>query len=68
MNQIEMRLRGTKTELELWVWFLREMEKKGLVTLLSASDFHPDTREAFSRQGRVYVKLRLDIGASGMDK
>jgi hypothetical protein len=61
MNQIEMRLRGPKAELDLWVWFLREMDKKGLITLLSASDFRPDTRKGFPLGGRVYVKIQLNI-------
>jgi len=61
MNQIEMRLRGTKTELDLWVWFLRKMDSKGLIALLSVSDFRPDTRKGFPLGGRVYIKLQLNI-------
>ncbi len=62
-----MRLRGTQAELDLWIWFLRKMDSKGLITLLSASDFYPDNRKGFSIEGRIYVKLRLNINSGHMD-
>ena len=68
MNQIEMRLTGTQPELDLWVWFLRKMEDKGLIVLLSVSEFYPNTRKGFSREGRLYVKLRLNIDAGHMNE
>lgn len=67
MNQIDMRLRGTKPELDFWVWFLRKMDAKGIIALLSVSDFCPDTRKGFSREGRIYVKLRLNVAEGDID-
>lgn len=58
-HRIKMRLTGTKEDLEKWLWFVRKMDQKGLVEIISRSEAYANRGE--SKESRVYLEINLNI-------
>jgi hypothetical protein len=58
MNQIDMRLMGTEEDLKRWIWFLRLLHDKKLITILEESKPYKNRGESLLY--RQYIKIRLN--------
>lgn len=49
---------GTTDDLERWLWFLKLLDKKGLITIIEVSA--PYKNRGDSIQYRQYIEIRLN--------
>lgn len=57
-RRIEMRLTGTKEDLEIWLKLIHKMEQHQLLEVLEESKPYPNRGD--SKLFRVYLKVNLD--------
>lgn len=57
-HRIEMRLMGTKEDLEIWLLLVRKMQDHQILEILEESAPYPNRGE--SKLYRVYLKVDLD--------
>lgn len=58
-HRIKMRLTGTETDLEKWLWLMRKMNERGLISILESSKPYPNRGE--SQFYRVYLEINLAV-------
>ncbi|MBD2772058.1 hypothetical protein [Iningainema tapete] len=59
MSEInEFRISAPPEDLDKWVWFLEEMEKRQLITIYEKSNYYNNRGD--SKFKRLYIKLKLN--------
>jgi hypothetical protein len=58
----DLRFTAPPEDLKRWEWFLKEMEKRGLITIYSSSKQYANPGD--SKLKRQYFKVKLNAEAS----
>ena len=58
-HRIKMRLMGTETDIEKWLWLMQKMNERGLIEILETSNFYPNRGD--SKLYRTYLEIDLTV-------